>query len=186
MRVGTKSLLFGAHQVLLHPLAVLISWWRLYGCPRWWEAICILTHDWGYWGCSTMDGEDGALHPAYGAEIAACLMYYLSGNTVLPRLAQALCAGHSRTYARLKRFEVSRLCAADKLASALWPWWVYLPMARATGELEEYRIQAALHHVRTGQGVSAEATNREWHQWMCERMRKAARGEDVSYKEVER
>src|SRR5918994_7074378 len=34
--------------------------------------------------------------------------------------------------------EVSRLAAADKLAFVLTPWWLYLPMARATGELAEY------------------------------------------------
>jgi hypothetical protein len=30
------------------------------------------------------------------------------------------------------------LAAADKLAFVLTPWWLYLPMAHATGELAEY------------------------------------------------
>ena len=33
---------------------------------------------------------------------------------------------------------ISRLCLADKLAFALTPAWLYLPMAGWTGELREY------------------------------------------------
>ena len=33
MKVGTRSLLFGSHQFMLHPLFVAIAWRRLYG--RW-------------------------------------------------------------------------------------------------------------------------------------------------------
>jgi hypothetical protein len=33
---------------------------------------------------------------------------------------------------------VSRLCLADKLAFAITPAWLYIPMARWTGELAEY------------------------------------------------
>jgi len=33
---------------------------------------------------------------------------------------------------------VSRLCLADKLAFAITPGWLYIPMARWTGELAEY------------------------------------------------
>lgn len=35
-------------------------------------------------------------------------------------------------------FPVSRLCLADKLAFAIMPAWLYIPMARWTGELAEY------------------------------------------------
>jgi len=34
------------------------------------------------------------------------------------------------------------LCVADKLAFVLTPAWLYLPMARATGELAEYMLRA--------------------------------------------
>ena len=34
MRVGTKSILFGVHNFVLHPPLVAIAWWRLYGFPR--------------------------------------------------------------------------------------------------------------------------------------------------------
>ena len=37
---------------------------------------------------------------------------------------------------------ISRLCLADKLAFALAPAWLYLPMARWTGELDEYMMRS--------------------------------------------
>ena len=53
MKIGTKSLLFGAHNIIIHPVLVFIAWWRLYGFPfdpRLW--IAFLVHDWGYFGKS--------------------------------------------------------------------------------------------------------------------------------------
>jgi hypothetical protein len=50
MKIGTRSLLFGAHQFLLHPLCVAIAWTMLYGFPtdpRLWMAFLI--HDAGYY-----------------------------------------------------------------------------------------------------------------------------------------
>ena len=44
LRVGTKSVLWGAHQFLLHPLFVAWAWWRLYGVPwdpRLWVAFVV-------------------------------------------------------------------------------------------------------------------------------------------------
>ena len=70
MNVGTKSLLFGVHQFIWHPVTVLIAWVSLYGRPTWRELICIIVHDWGYWGAPNMDGEEGERHPEVGAEIA--------------------------------------------------------------------------------------------------------------------
>ncbi len=44
MRIGTKSVVFGAHQFWIHPFFVFIAWWRLYGFPwdpRLWVAdVC--------------------------------------------------------------------------------------------------------------------------------------------------
>jgi hypothetical protein len=34
VKIGTKSVLFGAHQFLLHPMFLALAWWRLYGFPR--------------------------------------------------------------------------------------------------------------------------------------------------------
>lgn len=173
MRVGSKSLLFGVHQFVLHSVAVLVAWVRLYGWPRWWELIAILVHDIGYWDCETMDGPDGAEHPRKGAEIAGIVVYLFSGDTVLPHMAYELCVGHSRTYARNHRTGISKLCKADKLGSTVLPRWLYLSLARASGELAEYRQNAADYHVRTGKGIPLEASDSEWHAWMCEYMHQA-------------
>lgn len=63
MKVGTKSLLFGAHNIFIHPFLVFIAWWRLYGFPadpRLWVAFIV--HDWGYLGKPNMDGPEGETH----------------------------------------------------------------------------------------------------------------------------
>lgn len=70
MKIGTRSILFGAHQFLIHPLFVALAWWRLYGFPwdpRLWVAF--LVHDLGYWGKPNMDGPEGEDHPRLGASI---------------------------------------------------------------------------------------------------------------------
>lgn len=130
MRVGTKSLLFGAHQVVTHPLFLALAWWRLYGFPadpRLWVAFVV--HDWGYWGLPNMDGAEGQTHPELGGRIMARLFGQDWGD--FTRL-------HSRHYAKLEGREPSPLCAADKLVLLLTPSWLYLPAVRATGEVEEY------------------------------------------------
>lgn len=163
MNIGTKSLLFGSHQFILHPICVALAWHRLYKrWPEWWQAICIVVHDWGYWGCGNMDGEEGTNHPERGAEIACCLMIDISKfvwrrqfrfthgpvkaiiHTSLREDAWDLCAGHSRHYAKLHNFETSPLMAADKMGIIIPPWWIHLPMFRASGELTEYR--SGLYH----------------------------------------
>src|SRR5437868_6582638 len=49
MRVGTKSVLFGAHCFGIHFLFIALAWWKLYGFPwdpRLWLAFYL--HDVGY------------------------------------------------------------------------------------------------------------------------------------------
>lgn len=76
MTTGTKSLLFGVHQFLWHPLTVLLAWVYLYrSFPNPKELLCIFVHDWGYWGCPNMDGPEGERHPeraATHAEVETC------------------------------------------------------------------------------------------------------------------
>ena len=45
---------------------------------------------------------------------------------------------HSRHWAERAGKSYSNLCLADKLAFVLTPAWLYLPMARLSGELREY------------------------------------------------
>ena len=70
MKTGTKSLLFGAHCMLVHPVMVAVAWARLYGFPldpRVWLAFVL--HDIGYWGKPNMDGKEGKTHVELGARI---------------------------------------------------------------------------------------------------------------------
>jgi len=130
MRVGTKSVLYGAHCVLIHPFVVAAAWWRLFGFPRdarlW---LAFLVHDLGYLGKVNMDGPEGETHVELGGKIMAKLCGDRWGN---------FCRRHSRHWCKLTGRPYSRLCLADKLAFAMTPAWLYLPMAKATGELAEY------------------------------------------------
>ena len=130
MKLGTKSLLWGAHAFFLHPFMVARGWWHLWGAPRdpklW---MCFLLHDIGYLGQLEMDGEGSENHVRLGAEIVR----WLCGD----RYADE-CYRHSRLWCRLNGLTISRLCLADKMAFVLTPAWLYLPMAKASGELQEY------------------------------------------------
>ena len=168
MTIGTKSLLFGAHQFILHPLFVLVAWWKLYGRPKWWELLAIVVHDWGYWGCPNMDGREGKEHPRRGAELAARIVLRLVPDPDLELSTKVLrlCCGHSRSYAKKIRATPSRLCWADKLGVVLEPWWLYLPRVILSGELNEYRWNAAIYHSETGRGVRLDKTHRTWFKWL--------------------
>jgi len=134
MKVGTKSVLFGAHQFMLHPIFVFIAWWKLYGFPfdpRLWLAFVV--HDLGYWDKLNMDGAEGEKHVEFGANVMARLFGPAWGE---------LCLYHSRFYAKRDGKQFSRLCVADKLAVVLEPWWLYLPRVWLSGELWEYMALA--------------------------------------------
>jgi hypothetical protein len=188
MRLGTKSLLYGAHQFLIHPLFVMVAWWKLYGFPwdlRLWVAF--LVHDWGYWGCRDMDGDEGKNHIWTGAKIMGALFdhtYPLA--RWYTRLIGGLCAWiwgprpenetwftlafyHSRTIAKRYDTEPSRLCVADKLAVALEPSWLYLPRVWATGELAEYMDNARQWADQNGKLMPENAW--AWHAWLREHFR---------------
>lgn len=158
MAVGTRSVLYGAHCFLLHPWFVAWAWWQLYGFPwdpRLWVAFFV--HDLGYWGKPNMDGSEGELHPLLGAR----LMAWLFDGRRVSTAAWFIPAGgqprqvnlgewghfallHSRYLAKRLGLQPSRLCMADKLAIALTPAWMYLPMVRATGEMDEYMAYAKI------------------------------------------
>jgi hypothetical protein len=154
MKVGTKSLLFGVHQFVWHPITVFMAWKKLYGWPNLKITVCIIIHDWGYWGCLNMDGAEGENHPELGAKIAGKLFgkdYY------------DLCLCHSRHYAKSAGYEPSRLCYADKLSIGYEPWWFYLPRAYMSGELFEYRRVAASYFPESH-------SHRQWFEWVKSRL----------------
>ena len=130
MRVGTKSVIFGVHATLVHPFFVAYAWSRLFGFPwdpRLWVAF--LVHDLGYICKANMESSEGQQHVVLGGRI----MSWLFG----PEWRDfTLC--HSRHWAERVGKKYSKLCLADKLAFVLTPAWLYLPMARLSGELYEY------------------------------------------------
>ena len=134
MKVGTKSLLFGAHNIFIHPFLVFIAWWRLYGFPadpRLWVAFIV--HDWGYLGKPNMDGPEGETHVELGARIMR----------IFGRRWEEFTRHHSRFHSRRDGARPSRLCYADKLALCCEWEWFYLFRTRITGELGEYMALSA-------------------------------------------
>lgn len=191
MRIGTKSVLFGAHCFFLHPWFVALGWWKLYGFPwdpRLWVAF--LLHDIGYLGKPNMDGPEGERHPWTGAEICSWLFDTsddvgfpsICGRTLGRMLAAvfgpayevaganwySFCLYHSRYLAKSYGANVSRLCFADKLSFALTPAWLYLPMVTATGEINEYLKNA--QKADSGHWKPTGYDKRKWHAQLCEYM----------------
>src|SRR5258708_21448786 len=116
MRTGTKSVLFGFHKFLIHPLFVARAWSILYGFPvdpRLWLAFFV--HDLGYIGKVNMDDEAGETHPELGAKIMS----------VFGKEWRDLVLLHSRYYSKRLGRPVSKLCVADKLGITLYPYWLW-------------------------------------------------------------
>jgi hypothetical protein len=103
-------------------------------------------------------GSLGAFHgiPAFGQH-SSCMIWGIfraqtsrvlrgrsTSASVRRSWASSLVAiGRSlRYWAKKHGVTVSKLCYADKLAFVLTPGWLYLPMARATGELAEYMAKS--------------------------------------------
>ena len=165
MKIGTKSLLFGVHQFLLHPLFVTLAWRALYReWPNRTELVAIFFHDWGYWGCPNIDGQEGKLHPERGAKMASRWARRLGGDG---DWSCALALFHSREYA--KRYGggfPSLLCWPDKYSILLEPEWLYLMRARFSGEVREFKA----HAIRKGQ-IPADASDRDWLRWYKQTVR---------------
>ena len=169
MKIGTKSVLFGAHCFFLHPWFVAAAWIKLYGFPwdpRLW--IAFFVHDIGYIGKPNIDGPEGETHPEFGAEFMGRIFKGAS-RASWPHDWHSFCLYHSRYYSKLYDAQPSKLCFADKLAFALTPAWLYLPMATASGEITEYlkraQIADSAHWKPTG------FDKKHWHKQLCQYMR---------------
>lgn len=147
MKVGTKTILFGVHQFLWHPFTVWRAWRWLYGTnPNWWQCICILLHDVGYWGLPDLDGEAGKTHPRGGALLSLRVVEWIARKRnkgpSYGLSAYYFSLLHSRDLARATDQEPSRLCWADKACILFDPPWFYLLRARLAGELPEFKHNA--------------------------------------------
>lgn len=104
-----------------------------------------MIHDWGYWGLSDMDGEEGERHPIWAAELAWQYLdrpYQKYSKKEMKTknfwYYTDLCRYHSRFYAKKHDCEPSKLCWADKKGSALMPTWLWVFLGSLTGEIAEY------------------------------------------------
>lgn len=135
MKIGTKSLLFGVHQFALHPAFVLVAWLIVYrSWPKLYQLCAIIVHDWGYWGCENMDGPEGEEHPN------RCILFLCRKLPQSPFRMNMFTEvmGHSRFAASNYGVGLSDLFRADKMATALYPRWLYLLLGNLTGEIKEY------------------------------------------------
>lgn len=167
MKIGTKSVLFGAHQFILHPLLLFIGWWQEYGFRR--VEIGYVTRTVGrsiYDEIADPFAEPWQIREQFltslwdprlwVAFIVHDLGYWGKPNMDGPegethpefgaRLLQRwfgdpwgeLVLYHSRYFAKRANRAVSPLCHADKRVIILEPSWIYLPRVWATGELREF------------------------------------------------
>lgn len=146
MRIGTKSLLFGCHQFLIHPIFTLIGWILLYKIKSisFQVIFAIFIHDWGYYSCKNMDGpEDGALHP-----FRICTFDFV--YHLFPKAYDEILY-HSRHLAKIYEHEPSRLCWADKLGTGIMPSILWAILACASKEGWEYMDNKYGHDYVTGE-----------------------------------
>jgi hypothetical protein len=133
MKLGTKSLLFGCHQFILHPIFVTAAWIKCYKeLPSPKEELCIVIHDWGYFGKPNMDGPEGETHPVWASNFAYRHLGLYYGR---------LCLLHSRFLAKSKKMPVSRLCLPDKIGVGMMPVWLWVGLGSLSGEVREYMKQ---------------------------------------------
>lgn len=179
MRIGTKSVLFGAHCFALHWFFVALGWWKLHGFKRVLiggraprnvherEALDIASFI-AFRDLPGVPVMTSILDPRLWVAFFVHDLGYIGkpnmdgpeGETH-PELGAAIMRRlfgqpwgdfamyHSRFLAKQHGVKPSPLCIADKLAIALEPWWLYLPRVNLTGEVREYMAKSA-HMNETG------------------------------------
>lgn len=120
MKLGTRSVLWGVHQFVIHPLVVALAWRACYRhWPLRWQWAAIIAHDWGYWGKRDIDGAEGVQHPETGARWAGWLAYRLSRVVQSCRPAGILVALLVEFRHRAQRSERRKTLKAMRIALAV-------------------------------------------------------------------
>lgn len=166
MKIGTKSVLYGAHQFAIHPWFVAYAWWKLHGFksvfigeydypdfleqndgkryPLPWrrDAFTSLWH-WKLWLAFFIHDLGYLGKPNMdGPEgeqhpyLGARIMYALGGYQ--RQVWHDLLLYHSRFLAKQNNAQPSVFCIADKLAIVVTWRWLYMLLVRSTGEVAEY------------------------------------------------
>ena len=181
MKVGTKSVLFGAHCFLIHWFFVALGWFHLYRFRRVLIGRRTTLHT-----VSIGDRGDEVIlrhmkdvytslwdFRLWVAFVIHDLGYWGKPNMDGPEGEShpewacnkmqawfgnpwgAFVLYHSRFYAKNAQVQVSALCYADKMGIVFTPSWLYLPMVRATGEIKEYMKLAEVMNDGAGGGKYA-------------------------------
>jgi hypothetical protein len=184
MKIGTKSVLFGYHCVLLHWMFVARGWFHLYGFQRVRIGTKVIPI-----GMSAVPSSESTLRLAYFTSLwdprlwiaffIHDLGYWGKPNMDGPEgekhpewaarvMGQmfgepwgSLCLYHSRFYAKLDHAAPSPLCFADKLAICYLPDWLYMKMIFATGEVHEYMRES-------GRMIGARVAHSDAKVWMAD------------------
>lgn len=125
MREGTKSVLFGCHNPILHGIFVLMAWRLEYkSWPKWWELIGIFLHDIGVWGRQYLSDDKAKIgHWRLGASWTSVIVAYLHGPS---KDAYLFVAGHCPKESGAIK---SKLWKPDKRVWIVAPmcllWWNY-------------------------------------------------------------
>ncbi len=133
MRMGTKTLLFGCHQFLLHPFFTWLGWRALYGPPPWRMWFAFVLHDIGYWGMEDgiFDGPED-MHPARGALFVRDTLFAGFKHDWQEIYKQMV--RHSRHMSERFGVPPSQLCWADKMGTAIMPSLLWAILAHLSGE----------------------------------------------------
>ena len=146
MKIGTKSILWGIHNPIIHTFFVTVAWIIIYRTlPNLAEFVAIIIHDLGLWGQPNIDGPEGERHPEVVFDKVkdyACKYHQRRHSDFLIKVAN-LVIGHSGWYAAKHGLPLSKLYYADKLANALYPTTLYLLLGILSGEIKEYRQRTA-------------------------------------------
>ena len=136
MKLGTKTLLFGTHQFVIHPALMIVAFLKIHKRrPSMSEFLAIVVHDWGYWGCDGIDTGGGENHPYAGARIMERLYGAHGRHLVL---------GHSTNTCNKNGVGKSSLYLPDKYYFVLLPVFMHWLLARLSGECAEYEKTKAM------------------------------------------
>jgi hypothetical protein len=185
--IGTRSVLVGVHQFLLHPLFIAIGWYRAYGFRGVdiGERTVHRIRRWSHFGWHTYFSRERVYASLLDPRLWFAFFVHDLGYLGKPNMDGAegethpelganlmraafgpawgdLVLLHSRYYAKKLGRDVSPLCIADKWVIVLEPSWLYLPRVWLTGEHHEFVANAAIRAADHANLLYTEQERADW------------------------